>query len=93
MTNNQCLSHDAIILQERVRQAKWGFNVSVGFVLTNLGITTIGIALLMTGRIDQGAYMTLGGLSSTLAGRRCLQLSRDANDRLDCIQREKNLEE
>lgn len=74
--------------QERIRQARWGFNLSVGFVGVSAIATLTGIILLLTGHLSQGGYATLGGLTSTAVGHRCMQLSREANDRLDRISHE-----
>ncbi len=74
-----------LILHERIRQARWGFNLSVGFVSLSATATLAGVILLLSGNLTQGGYATLGGLTSTAVGHRCMQLSREANDRLDCI--------
>ncbi len=78
----------AVILQERIRQARWGFNLSLTFTSLSAVITVTGIILLLSGRISQGGYATLGGLTSTAVGHRCVQLSREANDRLDRLTQE-----
>jgi hypothetical protein len=88
MTHNkkaQSNSTEDSILQERIRQARWGFNLSVAFVSLSATATLAGIILLLSGHISQGSYATLGGLTSTAVGSRCMQLSREANDRLDRI--------
>jgi hypothetical protein len=79
---------DKIILQERIRQAQWGFNLSITFVGASAAITLCGIILLLTGRITQGTYAAIGGVTSTAIGSRCIQMARDANDRLDRIAQE-----
>lgn len=76
---------EAIIWQERIRQARWAFNLSLSFTAISAVITVTGVALLATGHLSQGGYATLGGLTSTAVGRRCVQLAREANDRLDRI--------
>ena len=78
------------VLQERIRQARWGFNLSVGFVSISAIATLTGVLLLLSGHLSQGSYATLGGLTSTAVGQRCLQLSREANDRLDRISQDLN---
>ena len=72
-------------LQERIRQARLSFNLSAGFVGLSATATLAGIILLLSGNLSQGSYATLGGLTSTAVGHRCMQLSREANDRLDRI--------
>jgi len=74
-----------LILQERVRQAHAGFNCSLGFVTLSATVTLAGVILLLAGCLSQGSYTALGGLTSTAVAHRCMQLSRDANDRLDRI--------
>ena len=81
--NNHQLSQEDRICQERIRQAKLAFNVSVVFVGASAAITLIGIVFLLAGRVSQGAYAAIGGVTSTAVGGRCVQLSREANDRLD----------
>jgi hypothetical protein len=71
------------ILRERLRQARWAFNLSVGFVSLSATATLAGVILLLSGNLSQGGYATLGGLTSMAVGRHCLQLCREANDRLD----------
>ncbi|WP_204151985.1 hypothetical protein [Leptolyngbya sp. CCY15150] len=81
---------DDSILRERIRQAHWGFNLSLVFTSLSAVITVTGVVLLATGQLPQGSYATLGGLTSTAVGHRCVQLSRDANDRLDRLSREQD---
>ncbi len=88
MVSNKHLSQEGIICQERIRQACWGFNLAVGFVATSSAITLFGFILFLAGQTSKGAYMAAGGLSSTAVGGCCIQLSRDANDRLDKLARE-----
>ena len=89
MVSNKHISQKGIICQERIRQARWGFNLAVGFVATSSAITLFGFFLFLTGQTSKGAYIAAGGLSSTAVGGRCMQLSRDANDRLDKLARER----
>ncbi len=72
-----------LVLHERIRQARLGFNLSVGFVSLSATATLAGVVLLLSGHLSKGGYATLGGLTSTAVGHRCMQLSREANDRLD----------
>lgn len=74
---------DDDVRQERLRQARWGFNVAFGFAAAS-GITTlVGICLLSTGQISRGLYTSLAGVASTAAGGYCMKLARESNDRLD----------
>ena len=72
-------------LHERIRQARLAFNVSASFATLSAATTLAGVVLLLSGNLSQGSYATLGGLTSTAVGHRCMQLSREANDRLDRI--------
>ncbi len=81
---------ETIILQERIRQARWAFNLSIAFSSVSVVITIAGVVLLTTGQISQGGYVALGGLTSTAVGHRCVQFSREANDRLDRLIQEQN---
>jgi hypothetical protein len=48
-------------------------------------ITLVGFVFLLSGHISKSAYAAaIGGLTSTaIGGGRCVQLSRESNDRLD----------
>lgn len=81
---------ETVILQERIRQACWGFNLSLTFTSISAVITVTGVILLLSGKIPQGSYAALGGLTSTAVGHRCVQLSREANDRLDRLTQEQD---
>lgn len=83
MVSNNYPSQENSIYAERIRQAHWGFNLELGFVGICSGITLVGCILFLTGQTSKGAYMTVGGLTSTAVGGCCMRLSRDANDRLD----------
>ncbi|WP_190641065.1 hypothetical protein [Oculatella sp. FACHB-28] len=83
---------EANILQERIRQARWSFNNSLAFTSLSAVVTIAGVILLLSGRISQGSYATLGGMTSTAVGHRCIQLSREANDRLDRLTQQQDNE-
>jgi len=76
---------EALVLHERIRQARCGFNLSMWFVGVSATATLAGVILLLSGHLSQGGYATLGGFTSTAVSHRCMQLSREANDRLDRI--------
>ncbi len=76
---------ESLVLHERIRQARWGFNLSVGFAGISATATLAGVILLLSGHLSQVGYATIGGLTSAAVGSRCMQLSREANDRLDRI--------
>ena len=90
---NKQSSSDNVILKERVRQARWGFNLSVSFAGISGLITITGFVLLLTGRISPSLYgATAGGAASTLVGGRLIKLSSEANDRLDLMLKEEDEE-
>lgn len=68
------------VLRERIRQARWGFNLSAGFASLSATAALAGVVLLFSGHLPQGAVATFGGLTSTA---HCMKLSKEANDRLD----------
>ncbi len=76
---------DKIICQERVRQARRGFDAALILTVASSTVTLAGVILLLTGHVSQGGLTTAGGLASNLVSARCLQLAKDANDRLDRI--------
>lgn len=78
-----------IFFEERIRQARLSFNLSVCFACVSATATIVGIVLLLTGHLSKGSYAALGGITSTAVGHRCVQLSREANDRLDRNQQAK----
>jgi hypothetical protein len=91
MISPQPLSPEAIVLQERIRQAQWGFNLSVTFVGISGLITIAGLVLSLTGHGSPGAYTaTAGGAASTAVCGRLIKLSSEANDRLDQMMKEQN---
>lgn len=67
------------IAQERLRQASLSFNLA--FIATTC-LSLLGVGLLLSGKVPQGTVTTTGGLAFSV---RCVQLSKDANDRLDKI--------
>jgi hypothetical protein len=77
-------SSESIVLQERIRQARWGFNLSVAFVGTSAIVTIAGLILLLSNQISPSAYGAFaGGAASTVVGSKLIKLSSEANDRLD----------
>jgi len=91
MTNPQNRPSESIVLQERVRQARWGFNLSVAFAGTSAVVTIIGLVLLLSNRISPSAYVAFGGgATSTFMSSRLIKLSSEANDRLDRMMTEQD---
>jgi hypothetical protein len=88
--NYQQVSQEDLICQERIRQAKLAFNISVIFVAASAGLVLVGVVLLTIGYMPLGTYATIGGLTSTAVGSGCVKLSSEANDRLDRLTHEFN---
>jgi hypothetical protein len=91
MTAHQLPSSESIVLQERIRQARWGFNLSVAFAGTSAIVTIAGLVLLLSKQISSSAYGAFaGGAASTAVGSRLIKLSSEANDRLDQMMKEQD---
>jgi hypothetical protein len=71
--------------QERVRQACYGFNIALGSSAAFTAISFLGAAMLLFGKVPEGAAVASSGMLSS-AG--CVRLAKDANDRLDKIMNE-----
>ena len=70
----------SLVLNERLRQAKWSFNLSF-FMATQCGIVIlIGLGLSISGNLPNGFTTTFAALFSSLPW---VYLAKDANDRLD----------
>jgi|GEM_PF-3080274 len=80
-----CLSLEYEVTQERLRQARLSFNVALAITTLSAAIGLTGIGLLLWGKVPEGVVTTTAGLTSNLVSRRCLRLTREANDRLDRI--------
>lgn len=70
------------IVQERLRQAHFGFNLAFTATAISACVSLIGAGLLLSGKVPEGMVITSGGLVSSV---RCVRLAKDANDRLDKI--------
>jgi hypothetical protein len=78
-------SVELILIQERLRQARLSFNLTLTLLATSGIISILGIALLFLGKVPEGTVTTAGGLASNIVSLRCLKLTRDTNERLDHI--------
>lgn len=79
---NTCSSMELSITQERLRQARWSFNVALSMTVACAVISLIGVVLLLSGNATEGTVAAAVGFASSV---RCLQLAKDSNDRLDKI--------
>jgi hypothetical protein len=73
------------IAQERVRQARYSFNIALTSSAAFTAISFLGAAMLLFGKVPEGATVASSGMLSS-AG--CVRLAKDANDRLDKIMSE-----
>lgn len=70
-------------LQERMRQARWSYNLAVLFLAASSIPLLMGITLMAVGQLNSGATSTAGGVGSSIIFSRWLKVAREANDRLD----------
>uniref|UniRef100_A0A0C1QWV9 Cyanobacterial TRADD-N associated 2 transmembrane domain-containing protein n=1 Tax=Tolypothrix bouteillei VB521301 TaxID=1479485 RepID=A0A0C1QWV9_9CYAN len=70
------------IFEERLRQARNSFNLSLITATVSVFITLTGAGLLLSNKASDGAVTSACGL---VASVRCIQIAKDANNRLDKI--------
>lgn len=70
------------IAAERLRQARYSFNIALSATTASFFISLVGAGLLLSNKISEGAVTATGGLLSSV---QCIQLAKDANRRLDKI--------
>ncbi|MHC5770267.1 MAG: TRADD-N-associated membrane domain-containing protein [Nostoc sp.] len=78
-------SHSIIelsIAQERLRQARYSFNIALTATALSACIGLVGAGLLLLGKVTEGTVTAAGGMAASV---RCVQLAKDTNDRLDKI--------
>jgi hypothetical protein len=81
------------VIQERLRQAKLSFNVTLALTIVSASISIFGIGLLFfgllfSGKVTEGSVATAGGLTSTIVSVRLLKFTKETNDRLDRLAKE-----
>ena len=75
------------IATERLRQARYSFNIALSATTASFFISLVGAGLLLSNKISEGTVIAAGGLVSSV---QCIQLAKDANRRLDKIFTELN---
>jgi hypothetical protein len=70
------------IAAERLRQARHSFNLALAVTTISACITLAGGGLLLLGKVTEGTVTAVGGLAASVG---CMQLAKDANDRLDKV--------
>ena len=76
------------VIQERLRQAKFIFNVTLGLTIVSASISILGIGLLFSGKVTEGSVATAGGLTLNIVSGRLLKFTKETNDRLDRLAKE-----
>lgn len=75
-----------LIIQERLRQARYSFNVALVMTAASTIFTLVGVGLVFTGNVSVGLLIGLGGITGLIgASSHCVKLAQEANDRLDKI--------
>lgn len=87
--NSHC-TIELSIAQEHLRQARYSFNIALMATTASFFIGLVGAGLLLSNKVSEGTIIAAGGLVYSL---RCIQLAKDANDRLDKILPELNDED
>jgi len=82
---NAALLQSAIELSiagERLRQARYSFNLALFATAASVCTLLVGSGLLLSGKVPEGVVTATGGMAASV---RCIQLAKDSNDRLDRI--------
>ncbi|GEM_PF-3039339 len=70
------------IAGECLRQSRYSFNLALFTTAASVCISLVGNGLLLWGKVPEGAVTAAGGMAASV---RCIDLVKDANDRLDRI--------
>ena len=70
------------IAQERLRQARRSSNLALIATALSACISFVGGGFMLSGKVSEGTVTAAGGMAASV---RCIQLAKDANDRLDKI--------
>jgi hypothetical protein len=76
-----------IAIQERIRQARYSFNLAFVATAISGAVGLVGVGLLLSDQRPEGSVTAVGGLASSAC---CIRFAKDANDRLDKILKELN---
>jgi hypothetical protein len=68
------------ITSERLRQAKYSFNLAFGVVSLSFGLGFVGAILLLSGRLSEGAISSVVGFASSVPA---VRFAKEKSDRLD----------
>jgi CHASE2 domain-containing sensor protein len=81
------ISVEVAIVQERLRQARYSFNLALIATGISACVGLVGAGLLLYGKLSEGVITASSGLASGVC---CVRLAKDSNDRLDRILAELN---
>lgn len=70
------------IARERIRQAKYSFNLALGVTALSFGLGFFGAILLISGKVSEGSIASAVGFAS---GVPAVKFARENSDRLDKI--------
>ncbi len=70
------------IAQERLRQARYSFNLALIATALSACISLVGAGILLSGKVPEGTVTAAGGMAASV---RCIQFAKDTNDRLDKV--------
>ncbi|KAF3884101.1 MULTISPECIES: TRADD-N-associated membrane domain-containing protein [Nostocales] len=79
---NPYLAVKLSIIQERLRQSRYSFNLSMVATTVSVLITLTGAVALLSNQASEGTVTAACGLTASV---RCIQMTKDANNRLDKI--------
>ena len=74
--------------QERLRQGKLSFNVTLVSTIVSNSIIFFSIVLLLSGKVTEGSVATAAGLTSNIVSVGLLKFTKETNDRLDRLAKE-----
>lgn len=80
--NNPYLAVKLTIIQERLRQAHRSFDLALIATSVSVFISLTGAGFLIFNKASEGAVTAACGLTASV---RCIQIAKDANNRLDKI--------
>jgi len=86
--SGDCPEMERDVIQERLRQAKFSFNVTLGLTIVSGSLSILGIGLLFSGKVTEGSVATAGGLTSNIVRVGLLKFTKETNDRLDRLAKE-----
>jgi hypothetical protein len=78
---------ELIVIKERLRQARYSFNLALVATAISACVGLAGAGLLLSSKLPEGTVTAAAGLTSSACS---IRFAKDANDRLDKILQELN---